>query len=77
MFHRVAAAMMNVRSPCVAVRVRGTVSEMVDSDRSERAGLYMDSRPLKYSKALWLIARKVCDINKGYQEVLVLTECNK
>ena len=61
LFHRVAFALVNVRSPYVAVRVRGTVNEMVDSDRSERVGLYMHSRPLKYSSAWWWIARKVCD----------------
>ena len=41
LFHRFAAALMNVRSPCVAVLVLGIVNEMVDSDRSERVGMIM------------------------------------
>ena len=33
LFQRVAIAFVNVRSPCVAVLLLGTVDEMVDSDR--------------------------------------------
>ena len=44
LFQRVAAALVNVRSPCVAVLVLGIVNVMVDSGCSERAGLQMDSR---------------------------------
>ena len=44
---RVAAALVNVRSPYVAVLVLGTVNEMVDLDRSECVSLYMDSRSLR------------------------------
>ena len=51
MFHRVAAALIIVRSSYVVVRVRGTVNETVDSDHNERVSLYMDSRPLRYSGA--------------------------
>ena len=38
---------MNVRSPYVAVWVRGTVNETVDSDRSGHVNLYTHSRPLR------------------------------
>ena len=60
-FHRVVAALMNVRSSNVVVLVRDTVNETVDSDHSERVSLYMDSRPPKYSGVCWWIARKECD----------------
>ena len=39
LFHRVAAAFVNVMSPYVTVRVHGTVNKMVDSDLKERVGL--------------------------------------
>ena len=39
LFQRVATALVNVRSPYVAVLVLGTVNKMADSDRSERVGL--------------------------------------
>ena len=39
LFQRVAAALVNVRSPYVAVLVLATVNEMVDSDRRERVSL--------------------------------------
>ena len=39
LFQRVAAALVNVRSPNVAFLVLGTVNVMVDSDRNERVGL--------------------------------------
>ena len=47
LFHRVAAAFVNVLSPYDTVRVRGTVNRIVDSDRKERVGLYTDSRLLR------------------------------
>ena len=47
LFQRVAAALVNMQSPNVAVLVLGTVNVMVDSDCSERVGLYMVGGPLR------------------------------
>ena len=39
LFQRVATSLVNVQSLYAAVLVLGTISERVDSDRSERVGL--------------------------------------